>query len=67
MIPANCASQTKPKNFQKSLPTLFLQELVALTVYGLDPRPTVSQQAELAADAADVYVDAPVVSRKRTA
>jgi hypothetical protein len=41
MIPAICASQTNKKNFQNSLPTLFLQELVALAVHGLDPRTAV--------------------------
>jgi hypothetical protein len=37
MIPTNCASQTNAKNFQNSLPTLFLQELVTLAVHSLDP------------------------------
>jgi hypothetical protein len=67
MIPAICASQTKPKNFQNSLPTLFLQELVALAMHRLDPRAAVGQRPQLATDAADVYVNTPVMSCEWTA
>ena len=64
MMPANCASHTKPKNFQNSLPTLFLEKLVALTVHRLDAGAPVRQGAQLATYTAYVHVDASVVSRE---